>query len=91
MYPSFRNIWSSVIAILGECEWDVHVIGAFRDLQGSLAIVESARRGNWRFMIGDNQNLFDLTFVDNAAYAHILAADKLLPGKNVDGQVQFGT
>lgn len=38
-------------------------------------------------MIGDNSNLFDLTYVDNAAYAHILASDKLGAGLGVEGQV----
>jgi sterol-4alpha-carboxylate 3-dehydrogenase (decarboxylating) len=57
-----------------------------RDAQGSYAIVEAARKGNWRIMIGDNMNLFDLTYVDNAAYAHILAARKLEYGNGVDGE-----
>lgn len=29
------------------------------------------------FQIGDNTNLFDWTYVENVAYAHLLAADKL--------------
>jgi sterol-4alpha-carboxylate 3-dehydrogenase (decarboxylating) len=29
--------------------------------------------------IGDNTNLFDWTYIENAAYAHILAADRLSP------------
>jgi sterol-4alpha-carboxylate 3-dehydrogenase (decarboxylating) len=57
-----------------------------RDAQGSYAIVEAARKGNWRIMIGDNMNLFDLTYVDNAAYAHILAARKLQFASGVDGE-----
>ena len=34
--------------------------------------------GKTKFQIGDNTNLFDFTCVTNAAYAHILAASKLL-------------
>lgn len=34
--------------------------------------------GKTKFQIGDNTNLFDFTCVANAAYAHILAASKLL-------------
>ncbi|KAF9053964.1 NAD(P)-binding protein [Hymenopellis radicata] len=35
------------------------------------------QKGQTHFQIGDNNNLFDLTYVENAAYAHLLAADKL--------------
>ncbi|CCX13659.1 3-beta hydroxysteroid dehydrogenase/isomerase family-domain-containing protein [Pyronema domesticum] len=31
-----------------------------------------------KFQIGDNTNLFDFTYIGNAAYAHILAAEKLI-------------
>ncbi|KAH9268091.1 hypothetical protein BASA84_000408 [Batrachochytrium salamandrivorans] len=58
-----------------------------RDMQGSYAMVQAAQRGQWRVMIGDNENLFDMTFVENAAYAHILAADKLALDNGVSGRV----
>ena len=35
-------------------------------------------RNQTHFQIGDNRNLFDWTYVGNVAYAHILAADKLV-------------
>ncbi|PWZ01118.1 3-beta hydroxysteroid dehydrogenase/isomerase [Testicularia cyperi] len=39
------------------------------------------RSGKTHFQIGENQNLFDWTYVDNVVHAHLLAADKLLlPG-----------
>ncbi|EEB07751.1 3 beta-hydroxysteroid dehydrogenase/delta 5-4- isomerase [Schizosaccharomyces japonicus yFS275] len=45
-----------------------------------------------KFQLGDNLNLFDFTYIENAAYSHLLAADKLLAGaKGVDGQVYFIT
>ena len=34
-----------------------------RDSQGSLAMVQAAKRGQWRVIIGSNDNLFDMTFV----------------------------
>ena len=34
--------------------------------------------GKTKFQLGDNKNLFDFTYVGNAAHAHILAAKKLL-------------
>jgi sterol-4alpha-carboxylate 3-dehydrogenase (decarboxylating) len=37
-------------------------------------------------MIGDNENLFDMTYVDNAAYAHILAAERMTANSGIDGQ-----
>ena len=36
------------------------------------------RRGQTHFQVGDNLNLWDFTYVDNAAYAHVLAAENLM-------------
>lgn len=58
-----------------------------RDSQGSLAMAQAAKRGQWRVMIGSNDNLFDMTYVDNAAYAHILAAEKVEKDNGIAGQV----
>lgn len=33
--------------------------------------------GKTHYQIGDNNNLFDWTYVENVAHAHLLAADKL--------------
>jgi len=41
--------------------------------------------------IGDGKNLFDYTFVDNIAYAHLLASEKLKSGSPVGGQAYFIT
>lgn len=62
-----------------------------RDAQGSLAIVESAKKGQSKVMIGENQNLFDMTFVDNASHAHILAAINMEKGSGIEGQAFFVT
>ena len=35
--------------------------------------------GKTHWQIGDNTNLFDITYVDNIVHAHLLAADKLVP------------
>ncbi|GMM37476.1 sterol-4-alpha-carboxylate 3-dehydrogenase (decarboxylating) [Saccharomycopsis crataegensis] len=37
-----------------------------------------AKLGQSKFQIGDNNNLFDWTYAGNVAYAHVLAAQKLL-------------
>ena len=43
-------------------------------------------------MIGDGQNLVDFTYVTNAAYAHVLAMEKLVDHKSVPaGEVYFIT
>lgn len=48
-----------------------------------------AKAGQFRFQIGDNNNLFDWTFVGNVADSHILAAQKILDKrycKNLGGE-----
>ncbi len=51
-------------------------------------LVERARRGKLR-MVGDGKALVDTVYVDNAAEAHLLAADRLAPGSPVAGKVYF--
>ncbi|KAK0535842.1 erg26, C-3 sterol dehydrogenase [Tilletia horrida] len=61
--------------------------------------VLKTRRTN--FQIGNNENLFDWTYVDNVAHAHLLAADKLgapallgagaAGGAGADGARELGT
>lgn len=51
-------------------------------------IIERARAGKLR-RIGHAPKLVDTTFVDNAATAHLQAADKLAPGSAVAGKAYF--
>ena len=51
-------------------------------------LVARARAGQLR-RIGSRQNLIDTIHVDNAADAHLLAADRLAPGSPVAGKVYF--
>ncbi|BFZ58547.1 erg26, C-3 sterol dehydrogenase [Savitreella phatthalungensis] len=44
-------------------------------IPGMLGVLE---KGQTRFQVGDNTNLFDFTYIGNAADAHVLAACKLL-------------
>lgn len=39
--------------------------------------------------VGDGRNLVDTTYIDNAADAHILAADKLEEGDELSGKIYF--
>lgn len=57
-------------------------IGDRQALPGFFNVLRSAKT---HFQIGDNQNLFDWTYVDNVVHAHLLAADKLdQPGYPAD-------
>jgi nucleoside-diphosphate-sugar epimerase len=51
-------------------------------------IIERARRG-LLVQVGDGTNLVDVTYVENAADAHLLAADRLGDGSPVGGQAYF--
>jgi len=49
------------------------------DRQAIPGFAKVLKEGRAHFQIGDNTNLFDWTYVGNVAYAHVLAADKLVP------------
>jgi nucleoside-diphosphate-sugar epimerase len=51
-------------------------------------LVDRARSGKLRF-VGDGSNLVDTVYIDNAADAHILAADRLEPGAPCAGRPYF--
>jgi nucleoside-diphosphate-sugar epimerase len=53
-------------------------------------ILDRARSGRLR-RIGGRENLIDTVYVDNAADAHLLAADRLAPGSPIAGKAYFIT
>lgn len=53
-------------------------------------IIERGRAGKLR-RIGKRDNKVDAVYIDNAADAHLLAADKLAPGSTVAGKAYFIT
>lgn len=65
-----------------------HLIWGPGDTQLIPRIVERARRGRLRF-VGGGHNLVDSTYIDNAAAAHLLAADRLHPGSTIAGRAYF--
>lgn len=51
-------------------------------------IISRAQSGKLR-IVGDGSNLVDLTHVDNAAHAHLLALDALVSGNHLGGKAYF--
>lgn len=54
------------------------------DRQFVAGLFQAWQRGQSHIQVGDNTNLFDWTYVGNCAYAHLLAADKLIPHSEKD-------
>lgn len=54
-----------------------HGIFGPRDPQLVPILIEAARKGKMKFMIGNGENLVDFTFVENVVHGHILAAEHL--------------
>lgn len=48
------------------------------DMQFIPNLLQAFKKGQTRFQVGGNENLFDVTYVGNVAYAHILAAVALM-------------
>ncbi|XP_068181987.1 sterol-4-alpha-carboxylate 3-dehydrogenase, decarboxylating [Antennarius striatus] len=63
-----------------------HGIFGPRDPQLVPILVETARRGKMKFIIGDGTNLVDFTYVENVVHGHILAAESLTPGSSTCGK-----
>ena len=71
------------------------------DMQFTPNLLKAYEKGQTRFQLGENENLFDTTYVGNVAYAHILAAVALmdthrlsalpLDYEKVDGEAFFIT
>ncbi|MCP4592311.1 MAG: NAD-dependent epimerase/dehydratase family protein, partial [bacterium] len=51
-------------------------------------VLDRAARGRL-VQIGDGRNQIDITYIDNAAEAHVLAADRLRPGAACAGRAYF--
>jgi nucleoside-diphosphate-sugar epimerase len=51
-------------------------------------MVARAKAGRLR-QVGDGTNTVDVTYIENAAAAHLLAADRLVPGSPIAGRAYF--
>jgi nucleoside-diphosphate-sugar epimerase len=72
------------------CALRPHLIWGPRDQHLIPRLIKRARAGQLR-QVGDGKNLIDAVYVENAAAAHLLAADALRPGSPVCGQAYFIT
>ena len=70
------------------CSLRPHLIWGPRDRHLIPRLLNRARRGRLR-RVGDGTNLIDMVYVENAAEAHLLAADALKPGSPVAGRAYF--
>lgn len=70
------------------CALRPHLIWGPRDRHLIPSLLSRARRGQLR-RVGDGRNLIDVAYVENAAAAHLLAADALRPGSPVGGRAYF--
>jgi nucleoside-diphosphate-sugar epimerase len=70
------------------CALRPHLIWGPRDRHLVPGLLERAAKGQLR-RIGDGRNLVDTVYVENAAAAHLLAADALRAGSPVAGQPYF--
>ncbi|XP_026212811.1 sterol-4-alpha-carboxylate 3-dehydrogenase, decarboxylating [Anabas testudineus] len=63
-----------------------HGIFGPRDPQLVPILVDTARRGKMKFIIGNGTNLVDFTFVENVVHGHILAAEHLRADSPICGK-----
>ena len=65
-----------------------HLIWGPRDNHLIPRIIARAKAGKLK-RVGTGENLISMSYVENAAHAHLLAADRLSPGSAVAGQAYF--
>ncbi len=78
----------STVRRLATCALRPHLIWGEGDPHLLPRVLQMARRGKLK-CVGDGTNQVSLTFVDNAARAHLLAADCLTPDSALGGQAYF--
>ena len=72
------------------CALRPHLIWGPHDKYIIPKLLEGAKQGRLR-IIGNGKNITDITYVENAAHAHILAGKNLVVGSPVPGQAYFIT
>ena len=92
-YPATKAIAEKLVlasndASLGTVSLRPHLIWGPGDNNILPRIFARARAGRL-FRIGNRNPLIDLTYIDNAAHAHVLAGDRLAPGSTIAGKAYF--
>jgi len=85
-----QHVLESNAAGLQTCALRPHLIWGPRDQHLIPRLIARARAGQLR-QVGEGKNLIDAVYVENAAAAHLQAADALQPGSPVCGQAYFIT
>jgi nucleoside-diphosphate-sugar epimerase len=70
------------------CALRPHLIWGPGDQHLIPRLLDRARKGQLR-QVGDGKNLIDAVYIDNAAEAHLLAAERLAPGAAICGKAYF--
>lgn len=65
-----------------------HLIFGPGDLNLVPRVLEAARLGKLK-IVGDGENLVDVTYVENASLAHVMALEKLSPESPIAGKAYF--
>ena len=73
---------------LATCSLRPHLIWGPRDNHILPMLIKKAK-GEGLIQVGDGKNVVDFCYVENAADAHILAADHLEPGSALSGKAYF--
>jgi nucleoside-diphosphate-sugar epimerase len=84
-----QHVLAASDAELATCSLRPHLIWGPHDQHLIPRLIERARRGQLR-QVGDGKNTIDAVYVENAAAAHLLAADALAQGRAA-GQAYFIT
>jgi len=93
-YPHSKALAEQAVLAAGKegrilsCALRPHLIWGPRDRHLVPRLIERAKRGQLR-RVGDGRNRVDMTFVENAADAHLQAAEALSPGSQVNGRAYF--
>lgn len=85
-----KIVLSSNSKVLATVSLRPHMIFGPEDNHLIPRVLAKARAGRL-LIVGDGKNKIDAVYVDNAAMAHILAADKLFPSSSISGKAYFIT
>jgi nucleoside-diphosphate-sugar epimerase len=93
-YPQTKALGEQLVLAANDrgellsCALRPHLIWGPRDQHLIPRLLDRARSGNLR-IVGEGQNRVDMIYVENAAAAHLQAADTLAPGASICGQAYF--